>query len=83
MKVRYLKIRNWLILGLMSLCGLVACKKEPLEPKPERDYGEIVPCYGVYTCAKRIMPVFEGAQSGVDSRISDELIPENDEDKVS
>lgn len=42
MKVRFLKLNNLVVVGLMSLLGLSACKKEP-DIVPE--YGVIVPKY--------------------------------------
>ena len=39
MKVRFLKLNNLVVVGLMSLLGLSACKKEP----------DIVVMYGVPT----------------------------------
>ena len=43
MKVKFLRMSNLLLVGVMTLMGLSACKKEPSSP----DTVQITPCYGV------------------------------------
>lgn len=69
MKVKFLKLNNLVVVGLMSLLGLSACKKEP----------DIVPLYGVIApkyCEKAVldadMPALVDAEN-----------PKNDENQIS
>lgn len=58
MKVRYLKLRNWLILSIMGLLGLSACRstkeastvtEDPNVPSQPQPRSEIALMYGVPT----------------------------------
>lgn len=52
MKIKYLRFKNWLLVTLMSILGLSACKSSKDMPKQERDHhrrprNEIMLMYGV------------------------------------
>lgn len=69
MKVKFLKLNNLVVVGLMSLLGLSACKKEP----------EIVPMYGVIApkyCEKAVLDADMPA-------LGDTENPMNDENQIS
>lgn len=64
MKVRFLKLSNLVVVGLMSLLGLSACKKEP---DIVLEYGVIAPKY----CEKGVpdvdMPAVGDAENPMNS----------------
>lgn len=74
MKVKCLKLKNWLLVSVMSLVGLLACKKDPSEPDGPRVM------YGVPTSGFHCVPVSDGIQSDADIPKQDVINAENDED---
>lgn len=69
MRIGYLKVKNWLLVGVMTFMGLLACKKEPSEPS-NPDYGQIVPCYGVVTCEMRSSPLVDDNDEDNDAKLT-------------
>ncbi len=65
MKVKFLKLNNLVIVGLVSLLGLSACKKEP----------DIVEMYGVPTsryCEKAVLDADMPALDDTENPVNDE-----------
>lgn len=78
MRIGYLKVKNWLLVGVMTFMGLLACKKEPSEPS-NPDNGQIVPCYGVVTCEMRSTPMVDNDEGDIGAKMTDLIKKECDE----
>ena len=75
MKIKYLKLKNWLLVSAMSLFGLSACnchkeaaKADEGDKKIERKRLEdrIVPMYGVQTRDYRVETLDDGSKAQTD-----------------
>lgn len=74
MKVKYLKLKNWLLVCAMSLFGLLACKKGPSEPDEPRVM------YGGPTSEFHNVPMSDGISSEAVEPKQDVINTENNED---
>ncbi|MBO7489457.1 MAG: radical SAM-associated putative lipoprotein [Bacteroidales bacterium] len=74
MKIKYLKLKNWLLVSAMSLFGLSAChchkdvakQEENNKPEKPRFEDRVVPMYGVQVRDYRVEALDDGSKPQVD-----------------
>ena len=71
MRTKWLRISNLVLVGISTLFGLSACKKEP----------QIQPCYGVITTEMRCLPMAETNLADSPAFMDEEYL-KKDENKI-